>query len=76
MILMAAFEPHMPLNELLQIAADHHHKRQVLSDADRKSLIDLLKRRGMEELEYGEEREVDSVRLLRRVTGAVGVYFS
>jgi hypothetical protein len=75
-MLVALFDSLMSTDELLRLAADHHHKRQMLSEADRKSLIDLLKKRGQEELEYGEEREVDSVRLLRRVTGAVGVYFS
>jgi hypothetical protein len=70
------FSAAMSTNDLMRVAADHHHKRIELSESDRKSLIDLLKQRGQQELDYGEELEVDSVRLLRRVTGAVGVYFS
>lgn len=66
----------MNTSELMRLAADFHHKRIELSDVEKKALIDLLKQRGQSELEYGEEMEVDSVRLLRRVTGAVGVYFS
>lgn len=73
---MPAFDPSMTTAELLLLAADHHHKRIELDDVERKALIELLKQRGQQELEYGEELEVDSVRLLRRVTGAVGVYFS
>ena len=75
-MIAATFEPQMSTDDLLRVAADHHYKRQMLTDTEKKSLIDLLKRRGQEELDYGEEREYDSVRLLRRVTGAVGVYFS
>lgn len=66
----------MSINELLMVAADHHHKRVILSDDEKKELINTLKARGQEELEYGEEIAVDAVRLVRRVTGAVGVYFS
>ena len=66
----------MSPNELMRVAADRDHKRILVDDADRKALIDLLKQRGQQELEYGQELEVDNVRLLRRVTGAVGVYFS
>lgn len=76
MMLVAAFDAKMSTSELMKIAADNHNKRIELSEQERKSLIDLLKLRGQEELDYGEELEIDSVRLLRRVTGAVGVYFS
>lgn len=75
-MLVATFDSKMSTSELMKVAADHHHKRIELSEQERKDLINLLKHRGQEELEYGEELEVDSVRLLRRVTGAVGVYFS
>lgn len=75
-MIVAAFDAKMSTLDLMKVAADHHHKRAELSEADKKALVDLLKQRGQQELEYGEELEVDSVRLLRRVTGAVGVYFS
>lgn len=75
-MLVAAYDANMSTNDLMKVAADHHHKRIELSEQERKDLINLLKQRGQEELEYGQEIEVDSVRLLRRVTGAVGVYFS
>lgn len=75
-MIVATFDTKMRTSDLMKVAADHHHKRIELSEQERKDLINLLKQRGQEELEYGEELEVDSVRLLRRVTGAVGVYFS
>ena len=75
-MLVVAFDSKMSTGDLMKVAADNHHKRIELSEQERKDLIALLKLRGQEELEYGEELEIDSVRLLRRVTGAVGVYFS
>lgn len=62
--------------ELLKIAADNHHKRICLSEDERRELIAALKKRAAEELDYGQEIEHDTVRLIRRVTGAVGVYFN
>lgn len=73
---MADIHPDLTTDELLKLAADNHHKRISLSDDEKKQVIALLKIRGAEELEYGQEIEYDTVRLVRRVTGAVGVYFS
>jgi hypothetical protein len=73
---MAEISADLKTVELLKLAADNHHKRITLSEEERKMVIDLLKKKGAEELEYGQEIEFDTVRLVRRVTGAVGVYFS
>jgi hypothetical protein len=73
---MAEITADLKVQELLQLAADNHHKRITLSEDERKHVIALLKQKGAEELEYGQEIEFDAVRLIRRVTGAVGVYFS
>ncbi|MCC6979285.1 MAG: hypothetical protein IT343_13255 [Candidatus Melainabacteria bacterium] len=73
---MAEITADLKTEELLKLAADNHHKRITLSEEERKMVIDLLKKKGAEELEYGQEIEFDTVRLVRRVTGAVGVYFS
>lgn len=73
---MAEISADLKTEELLKLAADNHHKRITLSEEERKMVIDLLKKKGAEELEYGQEIEFDAVRLVRRVTGAVGVYFS
>jgi len=72
---MTLINTELSTTELLKMAADNHHKRITLSDAERLELIALIKKRGAEELEYGEELAVDSVILIRRVTGAVGLYF-
>jgi hypothetical protein len=73
---MTAVNPELSTTDLLKMAADNHHKRISLSDAERSELIALLKKRAQEELDYGQEIEHDSIRLIRRVTGAVGVYFN
>jgi hypothetical protein len=72
---MSAVNTDLSTSELLKIAADNHHKRITLAEPDRVALIALLKKRGAEELEYGEELSVESVTMIRRVTGAVGIYF-
>lgn len=73
---MTAIDPNLSLSELLKLAAENHHKRIELSEEERQMLIGLLKQRGQDELDYGQEVAVENVRLVRRVNGAVGVYFS
>jgi hypothetical protein len=73
---MVEINPNLTTTELMKLAADFHHKRLELSPLEKDLLITMLKERGRNELEYGEELEVDTVRLIRRVTGAVGVYFT
>lgn len=73
---MVAIDPKLSIMELLQMAADNHHKKIELAEEEKRELIAVLKKRAMDELEYGQEIELDTVRLIRRVTGAVGVYFT
>ncbi len=61
--------------ELMKLAGDNHQKKIELTDAERDHLFQILKERGQLELEFGEELEIDNVRLIRRVTGSVGIYF-
>ncbi len=72
---MQTINPEFSLVELMKIAADDHLKTIELTQPERDQLFDLLKERGRQELDYGEELEIDAVRLIRRVTGAVGIYF-
>lgn len=73
---MTDIDPNMSLQELLKLAADNHKKQIELTSDERDLLISLLKERGSNELEYGQEIEIDNVRLVRRVTGAVSIYFN
>jgi hypothetical protein len=72
---MPEIDPNLSTAELMKMAADYHQKRLELTAVERALLIDTLKERGRNELDYGEELEVENVRLIRRVTGAVGLYF-
>ncbi len=61
--------------QLMKLAADYNAQRVTLTDDERAELVALLKKRASEELELGQEIECETVRVVRRVTGAVGVYF-
>jgi len=65
----------MATPELMRIAADFGQNRIELSPPEKELLVSLLKTRATEELEYGQEIAWESVRVVRRVTGAVGVFF-
>jgi hypothetical protein len=73
---MSLVSAELSTTELMKLAADNHHKRVELSADDRAELIALLKKRAAEELDFGQELEHETVRIIRRVTGAVGVYFN
>jgi hypothetical protein len=73
---MVDINPNLSTTDLMKLAADYHQKRLELTPGEKELLITTLKERGRNELEYGEELEVENVRLIRRVTGAVGVYFA
>jgi len=72
---MAGVDPNLNLQQLLNLLADHHHGRAPLSEEDKQMAVGMLKTRAEEELDFGEELVHDSIRLIKRVTGAVGVYF-
>lgn len=74
--LMSVVNTDMTMKELLQLVADNHHGKITLTEEDKDLAIGLLKTRGMQELDYGQELKVDKVRLIKRVTGAIGLYFS
>lgn len=61
--------------QLLKVANDNHVGAIQLSEPERTLLITLLKEKAQDELEYGEEIEFEKVRLVRRVTGAVSIFF-
>jgi hypothetical protein len=73
---MTLVDPKLSTTELLKLAAENHQKKIELSEDERYSLTTLLKERGADELDYGQEIEVDNVRLVKRVNGAVGIYYS
>ena len=61
--------------QLLKIANDHHTGLVTLSEIEKGLLLEFLREKGRDELELGEEMCHDKVRLVRRVTGAVSIFF-
>jgi hypothetical protein len=59
----------------MRIAASHKSGSINLSLVDESLLIELLKERGREELDFGQELVVDTVKIVRRVTGNVSIFF-
>lgn len=72
---MAAISPDMSTLELLKLANDNFLGQLELSELDRGLLLELLREKGREELEFGQELEHEKVRLVKRVTGAVSIFF-
>lgn len=72
---MVAISPDMSTMELLKLANDNFLGQLELSELDRGLLLELLREKGREELEFGQELEHEKVRLVKRVTGAVSIFF-
>lgn len=72
---MSVVTEDMTTAQLLRVAADYNSQKLTLTEDERQQLVALLKARAAEELDYGQEIECETVRVVRRVTGAVGVYF-
>ncbi|MBL0187584.1 MAG: hypothetical protein IPP97_17780 [Candidatus Obscuribacter sp.] len=72
---MPTISSSMTVHDLLKLANDFHTGVLVLSEDEKKQMLDLLRLKGAEELEYGEEVEHEKVKLVRRVTGAVSIFF-
>ncbi|MBU6453836.1 MAG: hypothetical protein KGS72_18805 [Cyanobacteria bacterium REEB67] len=61
--------------QLLKIANDNHIGLIQLSETEKGLLLEFLREKGRDELELGQEMEHEKVRLVRRVTGAVSIFF-
>lgn len=72
---MHPISPQLSTPELMRIAVEHKNGSVNLNSIDHQLLIELLKERGRMELDYGQELVVDSVKIVRRVTGNVSVFF-
>lgn len=73
---MSLISDSLSTTELMRIASDFNQQKVTLTEEEKQQLISLLKQHAQNELDYGQELECDSVRLVRRVTGAVSVFFT
>ncbi len=72
---MDVISPHLSTPDLMRIAAESKSGSVKLSDIEQQLLLEMLKERGREELDFGQELVVDSVKIVRRVTGNVSIFF-
>ena len=72
---MNVVSPTLSTPDLMRIASDHKSGGSSLTPIDERLLLELLKERGRDELDYGQELVVDGVKIVRRVTGNVSVFF-
>lgn len=63
------------LNQLMRLAVRYHLGGLKLSDANALHLISSLKRKASEELEEGDGKKVETVRVEKRLGGQVVVFF-
>ncbi len=67
--------PDLTIQDMLKLASDHKDGTVPMPEEDCLALIAMIKERAQDELEYGEEMIVGSARIVKRVTGAVSVFF-
>lgn len=63
------------LDAALRLAAQYHLGGLLVSDEELKLLVGRLKDLAIDELELGDGRKVESVRVERRVDGSVSIFF-
>ena len=76
MVAVAMVSESCPMKELLDMAGNHKAGNLALSETESELLIAIIKEKAWQELEYGEEMVVDKVKLVKRVTGNVSLFFS
>jgi len=67
--------PDLTIQELLQLASDHKDGSKPMPEEDCIEIIAMIKSRAQDELDFGEELIVGTARIVKRVTGAVSVFF-
>lgn len=70
-----AFSASLGLDQWLRLAARYHLGGLNLSDKDLTLLMDKIKQSAMHELELGDGRKVESVRVERKLDGSVSIFF-
>lgn len=63
------------LDQALRLAAKLHYGVLAGSDSELCSIVEKLKRLAVRELDKGDGRKVESVRVERRLDGSVSVFF-
>lgn len=72
---MTALTPQQSITELMQLALSDKNGQLNLSDVDRELLVAMLKQKAFDELDYGQEVVLETIKVVKRVTGNVSVFF-
>ncbi len=67
--------PDLTIQEMLKLASDHKDGSVPMPEEECIALIALIKEKAADQLDYGEEMIVGNARIVKRVTGAVSVFF-
>lgn len=71
--------PVMTTSQLMGLVAETNKDEATKSEmtaTERALIIELLKERGREELDFGQELVFGGVKLVKRVTGTVSIFFN
>jgi hypothetical protein len=68
-------ESNFNLDQLLRLAAQYHLGGLKLTDDELSGLIKQIKKNGMVELDLGDGRKIESVRVERKLDGSVCIFF-
>jgi hypothetical protein len=63
------------LDAALRLAAQHHRGALEFTGEQSTDLIKILKQKAMDELELGDGRKIESVRVERKLDGSVSIFF-
>jgi hypothetical protein len=58
------------------VAESKDEAKSEMTATERALIIELLKERGREELDFGQELCFSGVKLVKRVTGTVSIFFN
>lgn len=63
------------MTELMDMASEHKAGRLKMSELESNLLIETLKEKAWQELDFGQEMVQGPVKLVKRVTGNVSIFF-
>ena len=65
----------LALGELIKMVSEYRTGLSGLSELEGELLIETLKARALNELDFGQELSYKKIKLVKRVTGNVSIFF-
>lgn len=63
------------MSDLLELAKEHKMGNAPMSELENNLLIEIIKEKAWQELDFGQEIKEGPVKLVKRVTGNVSIFF-